>query len=366
MRLSILLLLVLFPVIFFAQTQTQNATEYVCPPCGCSNDGKVFNAPGSCPVCGMQLVPKGQAAQHHEEESMKAAILIFDGVQIIDFTGPYEVLGQAGIEPFTVGEKATPIRTTMGMTVTPSYTFENAPPAQLLIVPGGDVQTDNKKIIDWIQQRAKTADYVLSVCNGAFYLAKAGLLDGHEATTFYNLIDDLQATYPKVHVVTNKRYVDNGKVITSAGLSSGIDGTLYLVSKMYGKGTAQQVALNMEYDWHPGSTYARANFADKYLRRMMSRRLQLEIPNQVDAKVVNTQGTTDQWETQWEVQANSSPKEVQTYLEGKLQEVGKWSRDGSGWKFTGDNGEKWAGSLNVALLDGKPNSYLINLKIHKI
>jgi transcriptional regulator GlxA family with amidase domain len=366
MRISkaFVLVLILFPYLFFAQTQTQNATEYVCPPCGCSNDGKVFNAPGSCPVCGMSLVPKQQ--KHEQEESMKAAILIFDGVQIIDFTGPYEVLGQAGIEAFTVAENANPLRTTMGMTVTPAYTFENAPPAQLLIVPGGDVHTENKNITQWIQQRAKTADYVLSVCNGAFYLAEAGLLDGREATTFYNLIDDLQATYPKVHVVTNKRYVDNGKVITSAGLSSGIDGTLYLVSKMYGHGTAQQVALNMEYDWHPGSTYARANFADKYLRRMMSRRLQIQIPNQVEAKVVNTQGTTDQWETQWEVQANSSLKEVQTYLEGKLQEAGKWSRDGSGWKFTGDNGEKWAGSLNVATIEGKQNSYLINVKIHKI
>ncbi len=366
MRISkaLVLLLILFPYLFFAQTQTKNAAEYVCPPCGCSNDDKVFNAPGSCPVCGMQLVPKQQ--NQEQQQSMKAAILIFDGVQIIDFTGPYEVLGQAGIDAFTVGEKANPIRTTMGMTVTPTYTFENAPPAQLLIVPGGDVQTQNKNIIQWIQQRAKSADYVLSVCNGAFYLAEAGLLDGRDATTFYNLIDDLQKTYPKVHVVTNKRYVDNGKIITSAGLSSGIDGTLYLISKIHGKGIAQQVALNMEYNWQPGSTYARADFADKYLRRMTNRRLQLEIPNQVDAKVVNTHGSDDQWEAEWELQANSSMPEIKNYLEDKLQGLGKWSRDGSGWKFTGDNGEKWAGNLNVTPIDGKQNFYLINLKIHKI
>jgi putative intracellular protease/amidase len=312
----------------------------------------------------MSLVPKEQAKE--QEETMKAAILIFEGVQIIDFTGPYEVLGQAGIEAFTVGEKAAPIHTTMGMTVTPAYTFDNAPPAQLLVVPGGNVQTENKNIIQFIQQRAKSADYVLSVCNGAFYLAEAGLLDGRDATTFYNLIDDLQETYPKVHVVTNKRYVDNGKIITSAGLSSGIDGTLFLISKMYGKGIAQQVALNMEYNWQPGSTYARANFADKYLRRMMSRRLQLQIPNQVDVKLVNTQGTTDQWETEWEVQAKSTLPEIKTYLEDKLQELGKWTRDGSSWKFTGDNGEKWVGVLNISPIDGKQHFYSINLKIHKI
>lgn len=233
-------------------------------------------------------------------------------------------------------------------------------------MPSQNVQTENKNIIQWIQQRAKSADYVLSVCNGAFYLAEAGLLDGREATTFYDLIDELKETYTKINVVTNKRYVDNGKIITTAGLSSGIDGTLYLISKMQGKAAAQQVALNMEYNWQPGSTYARANFADKYLRRMMNRRLRLEIPNQISAKVLNTQGTADQWEAQWELQANSSANEIQKYLEGKLQELGKWSRDSSGWKFIGDNGEKWAGNLKVTPIDGKQNFYLINLKIHKI
>jgi putative intracellular protease/amidase len=365
MRISIIVLLVLFPLLFFAQSQTKSASEYVCPPCACGNDDKVYNAPGSCPICGMPLVPK-QQAQHGQEQSLKAAILIFDGVQIIDFTGPYEVLGQAGIEAFTVAEKAQPIRTTMGMTVTPAYTFENAPSAQLLIVPGGNVQTENKNIIQWIQQRAKSSDYVLSVCNGAFYLAEAGLLDGKEATTFYDLIDELKETYTKVHVVTNKRYVDNGKIITTAGLSSGIDGTLYLISKLQDKAAAQQVALNMEYNWQPGSTYARANFADKYLRRITNRRLRVEVPNQVSSKVLNTQGTTDHWEAEWELQANSSANEIQKYLEGKLQEVGKWSRDGDGWKFKGDNGENWAGNLNISPIDGKQNFYRINLKIRKV
>lgn len=365
MRISIILILFLIPLLLFSQTQTKNSTEYVCPPCGCSSDDKVFNAPGSCPVCGMPLIPKGEV-QQHQDQTITAAILIFDGVQIIDFTGPYEVLGQAGIEAFTVGEKSTAIQTSMGLTVTPAYTFENAPPAQLLIVPGGNVHTENKNIIQWIQQRAKSADYVLSVCNGAFYLAEAGLLDGRDATTFYDLIDELQQIYTKVNVVTNKRYVDNGKIITTAGLSSGIDGTLYLVSKLEGKAAAQQVALNMEYNWQPGDNYARANFADKYLRRMMSRRLRLEIPNQVSSEVVNTQGTTDQWQTEWEVQANSSANEIQKFLEGKLQETGKWSRSRSGWKFNGDNGEKWSGLLNVSPIDGKQNFYRISLKIQKV
>jgi len=170
--------------------------------------------------------------------------------------------------------------------------------------------------------------------------------------------------------VSNKRFVDNGKILTTAGLSSGIDGTLYLVSKIRGKGFAQQVALNMEYNWQPDLRYARANLADKYLRRMINRRLRFEVPNQVSVKVLSTQGTTDQWKAEWELQANSSLSEIRNFLEGKLQELGKWSRasgqkSASEWKFTGDNGEKWSGNLNVARVEGQQNLFRVTLEISK-
>ena len=116
--------------------------EYVCPPCGCGNDDKVHDKAGYCSVCGMQLVLKGSAAAQAPPTGpppnrKKAAILIFDGVQIIDYTGPYEVFGQAGMEVFTVAAKPETITTAMNMKVTPHYTLENAPAADVLLIPGG-------------------------------------------------------------------------------------------------------------------------------------------------------------------------------------------------------------------------------------
>jgi len=104
---------------------------------------------------------------------------------------------------------------------------------------------------------------VLSVCNGAFILAKTGLLDGLTATTFYDLIDELERRYPKVKAVRDRRYVDNGKFITTAGISSGIDGSLHVIGRLRGRAMAERAALNMEYEWKPGGDFARAAFADR-------------------------------------------------------------------------------------------------------
>jgi transcriptional regulator GlxA family with amidase domain len=195
----------------------------------------------------------------------KIAILIFEGVQIIDYTGPYEVFGQAGFDVFTVAARPDAITTVMGMNVVPKFTLENTPKPEVIVIPSGEVtQTQNDpQVIKWIQENTPGAEQVLSVCNGAYILARTGLLDGLSATTFYGLIDGLAAVAPKTKVVTDQRYVDNGKIITTAGISSGIDGSLYVVSKMMGKRRAQMAALNMEYNWQPDSNYARASFADR-------------------------------------------------------------------------------------------------------
>lgn len=115
--------------------------QYVCPPCACGRDHDVFDRPGSCPACGMTLVEKGASAAAPAEGSrVRAAVLIFDGVQVIDFAAPYEVLGQAGYEVFTVAVDTRPIVTAMGLRVTPRYALAEAPSAQVLLVPGGDVE----------------------------------------------------------------------------------------------------------------------------------------------------------------------------------------------------------------------------------
>lgn len=172
--------------------------EYVCPPCGCGVDDKVYDKPGVCPVCSMTLVVKGSKAvdqlrrEHDavmaaaEQRAMKkVAILIFDNVQIIDYTGPYEVFGAAGLQVFTVATSTATITTSMGMKVTPRYSLDDAPAADVLLIPGGGIYATQQdpRVIKWIQERSKQAEYVMSVCNGAAILAKTGLLDGLTATT---------------------------------------------------------------------------------------------------------------------------------------------------------------------------------------
>jgi putative intracellular protease/amidase len=353
--------------------------EFVCPPCGCLKDDAVFEQPGVCPVCEMALIEKGsqannQVRQPARSSRKKVAIVLFDGVQIIDYTGPYEVFGQAGFEVYTVSTSSNSIVTSMGMEVIPKYTFDNAPQADVLLIPGGDVSRaqENPAIIKWIQDNSKEAEQVVSVCNGAFILAKTGLLDGLSATTFYGLIDNLVPVAPKTKVVRDQRYVDNGKIITTAGLSSGIDGSLYVVSKMLGKARAQMVALNMEYNWQPGSSYARANFADRHLRKIFSRSLVFATPQGVALSVLGTEGTDERWEINWQMQGDALAPEVAKLLGDKLANEGKWLKQGekyetssvrSQWRFADEKGEIWNGVVEVKPA-AKEKELLVTLKIN--
>jgi putative intracellular protease/amidase len=275
----------------FAQ-QTDKPKIYVCPPCGCARDGDEFSQPGNCAACGMPLIEKGsQSAPRSAEPRPKVAVLIFEGVQIIDFAAPYEVFGQAGYEVFTVGATKTPLTTSMRLSVTPMYGFADAPRPDVLLVPGGNIATASADaaVLDWIRARSAESKFTLSVCNGAIILARAGLLDGLKATTFYQAIDQLRQEHPKVVAVSDRRFVDNGRIITSAGLSAGIDVA------------ARLVALNMEYDWKPDTTYARASFADYPFWRMFGSRLRLGLPDNYGVKVESTQGDRTTWDVVWRI-----------------------------------------------------------------
>src|SRR5215213_2773637 len=295
------------------------------------------------------------------------AILIFDGVQIIDYTGPYEVLGGWGKRHvYTVAEKADPITTNMGMRVVPNYTFENQPKPDIIVVPGGGVEAHlgNQKVINWVRESAGQARYVLSVCNGAFYMAKAGLLDGLEATTTAGLIDKLAAMAPKTRVVRDKRYVDNGKIITAGGLSSGIDGALHLVEKVDGKGWAQVVAFGIEYDWRPEAGYARAAHADQKLPQKI---YDAFYPG---AEPLSFVGGVENWEEKWDVPSSSAPE-----LLGRIGE--KWATDArwakadvvnasnaaptSVWKLTDEKGQVWEASATVE--PAANNRLILTLKV---
>lgn len=308
-----------------------------------------------------------------QEPELKVAILIFEGVQIIDFTGPYEVFGQAGFKTFTVAASSAPITTSMGMKVTPAYTLADAPEADILLLPGGEVNRhlNNPEILAWIRQRAGTADHVLSVCNGAFFLAKSGLLDGLTATTFYDLIPDLKEVAPKTRIVSDQRYVDNGKIVTTAGLSSGIDGSLHVVDKILGRGRAQQVALNMEYNWQPDSRYARASFADRHLRRLFGRRLGLEVPGG-EARVVSTQGDTERWEARWQVKTQAPLAELESALTKYLTEQ-KWSPQAAAsagtlakeWRFTDEEQTAWNAWVELQPAPGAAGEYRMAIRVER-
>ncbi len=321
------------------------------------------------------------AAAGDQTQTKKAprnlAIFIFDGVQIIDYTGPFEVFGQAHengkhlFNVYTVAEKADPITTNMGMTVVPKYTFDNAPKPDVILLPGGGVRDsmNNPRVIRWVQERAAEAEYVMSVCNGAFYLGKAGLLDGKKATTYYGLIDELRKLAPKATVVTDQRFTDNGKIITTAGLSSGIDGALHLVERIAGRGRAEEIALNMEYNWQPDSGYARASFADRYLRKALGRE-GFKLPEGAGWKVLGQRGDRDGWEKNWEVRVELSAQDLLRIIDGKLSE--SWTKQKTShaagtartlWKFTDEEGKPWSAVSNIQAVAGDGKIYTLTIKL---
>ena len=186
-------------------------------------------------------------------------IVIFDEVEVLDFCGPFEVFsvtgGRDGQRPFevcTVAEDEKPVTARGGLSVNPAYSFENCPPPEILLIPGGPgtrTKLHNARMLNWIRDRAAAAELVLSVCSGALLLAKAGVLDGLTATTHHGAVDELRAINPNVRVDHTRRFIDNGRVIASGGISAGIDMSLHVVARLLGKEQELETARYMEYDW---------------------------------------------------------------------------------------------------------------------
>ena len=303
------------------------------------------------------------------------AILVFEGVQIIDYTGPYEVFGQAGYRVFTVAPKAGPLTTNMGMKITPDYTLDQAPEAEVIVVPGGGIGSVQEvpAVHAWLRQRAEKTKHVLSVCNGAFILATAGLLDGLSATTFYAMIPDLKEGFPKVRVVSDQRYVDNGKIITTAGLSSGIDGSLHVVEKLLGRGRAQRVALNMEYDWKGDSTYARASFADLPLRNLFGGSMRLQLPDGTKYDILSTEGDRNRWEVRWRIETSAPLADLRTVLAEHLTKNGGWVPRGtapaggtaSDWTFQDADQKPWKARVDLTPEEGAAGVYRMAIRVER-
>lgn len=238
------LILFLLFLSFFTYAQAQPAV-YICPPCGAC-DSLVFHSPGNCPHCGMKLVNKDTA----NNRQISICFFLYDGVEVLDFAGPMEVFSYAGFRIFTVAKKKEPLLSQRILKIMPDYSIADAPPADIFAVFGGndDVAANDPDVIRWIQSRDTTTQSYFSVCTGAFILGKAGILDHLTVTTFHRSIESLQRHVPHAKVLKNVRYVDNGMVITTAGISAGIDGALHLVAKLKGEAAAIEVARHMEYD----------------------------------------------------------------------------------------------------------------------
>ncbi len=195
---------------------------------------------------------------------LTAGILIYDNVDDLDFMGPLEVFTQVRldeerrfaertpIEILLVAQKEELVRTFGGMLVAQDCTFEECPPLDILVVPGGmgeRLENHNPAILGFIRSRAGEVKTLASVSTGSFLLAGAGVLDGRTATTHYQSIDRMKDSFPKVKVEEGVRFVEDGKIITSAGISSGIDMTLRLVAIHFGRDIARATARYIEYPY---------------------------------------------------------------------------------------------------------------------
>ncbi len=291
---------------------TQAKTTYVCqtaiqPQMLAKGPAQEYDRPGICPTDGMELIPK--------RPRLQVAVLVFDGVQDIDYAGPMEVFGQAGANIFTVAATTQTVRSTFGIRMQPDFDLEHAPAADILLVPGGRVSSVNKNplILEWVRQRSAEVRTVLSVCTGAFILGRAGLLDGLSATTIAGATAQLAKSFPKAHVVNDRRYVDNEKIITTGGLSAGLDGALHVVGRELGRLRAQDIARGLEYEWRADGSGGFGLLAGNYTPDLAT-----ILPPGVMWERTFDQGDNQSWETRGHLELTTSAQE---FLNGSVAKV---------------------------------------------
>jgi len=289
-------------------------------------------------------------------------ILMFDGVQIIDYAAPYEVFAQAGFTIHTVSKDGKSVRATQGLKSEVDHSFATAPAAQIVVVPGGhvhDVQNDAETLA-WLRKQAGSAQQVMSVCTGSFILGYSGLLDGGSATTFHRALMPMQQAFPKVKVVSDRRWVDNGKVVTSAGLASGIDTSLHVVAELRGEKVARSVAMTLEYDWKPEGGFVRGAFADRNFRMPST----LRPPKDTEYDMVTSIGDAQTWEFTYLVESSMTPAQLfEQFASQAKQDPAFQVKTNSGpdrlaWEFDSPFGGRWNYSF-VAKPGDRPNRYWV-------
>jgi transcriptional regulator GlxA family with amidase domain len=196
--------------------------------------------------------------------TISVGIYLFDEVEVLDFSGPFEVFstasrvhskrGRRDASPFNVhliADAVRPVRARGGLLVSPPFSIANHPKLDVLLIPGGDVTRElaRSEVIQWIEWTYPTVQLTAAICTGAFLLAKARLLNDRRATTHWEDLDDLRASFPRVTVIDDVRWVEDGRLITSAGISAGIDMCLHLVEKLVDPELAVATAKQMDYPW---------------------------------------------------------------------------------------------------------------------
>lgn len=321
------------------------------------------------------------AAARPDPAAKKVAILIFNQVQVIDYSGPLEVLSDAGFDVFTVAASKDPVTTSAGDAVklTPKYSFDDAPQADLIVIPGGGFEAaKDSATVAWLKRESEHAQHTMSVCNGAFTLANTGLLDGLKATTTAGNINRLRQSYPAIEVTPDQRVIDNGRILTTAGLSAGIDGALHMVDVMKGAGAGQSVALAIEYDWRPNGSYVRGTMADRLIPSVYRALSALKIGEPFDSTM---KGDNNGWDATFWLSTKQSPAEFFALVKTAYENA--YALDGGPWapksvrmepagplaaklRFDDREGHHWQGVLTVAPVEGEKQQLAFRFAIDRV
>ncbi len=289
---------------------------------------------------------------------LKVGVLLYEGAEVIDFTGPVEVLGAAGYDITTITEDGSPITTWPKLTITPDHSFDTAPNFDILLVPGGDASKaiESKATLKWVKKRTQKVQSVVSVCTGAFILAESGVLNGLKATTFYPVLEELDKKYSKITTITDQRFVDSGKIITAAGLSSGIDAALYLVAKNEGERRARSIAMLLEYDWQPEKGFTRGKMADTHLPKLL--------PEEPEYKREYSFGDESEWLDVYYIKNQNDSGTFNSQIQNRLAQSDHWkaqTKDGLNWSKPADDHKQWWLSIDINETD---KTDVLEMRVH--
>ncbi len=297
-----------------------------------------------------------------QTRAKRVAFLISDGVLVLDYTSAYEVFGQAGLRVFTVAKQMDTVKLSSNMRVIPNYSIETSPDPDILVVSTSDRDT---AIVRWIRSKAEKAEYVLTICGGVYPVYEAGLLDGLTATTYGPLVDHFREHATKTRVITDRRFVDNGKVITTGSYASGIDAALYIVSKMYGEPRAREVANNIEYAWDKEYTFVRAKLADNWLAPLY------DFGPPLRGKTLTYEGNERFWVAEYEVERKESFKEFTSQIP-EMAKMHYWRNIGitetdsaydANWVREDLNNREWVCTTTIRRVRGQTFSLKYEIRL---